>query len=469
MEVPAEKQWQSPGIFQTPITTNGRRKDADKILGYEIIRKEATTTGTKEVVVGFVERDKNGENGLTKYTDVIDAINNRAFEYKVRAYDYNLNVTQETTIGNIKVNHDGSISEANWTFDTNTRSDNDITDENSGHGQAQNGEIKKISDNDPTTIYTAKKATNNNGTVVSGDPYVTIDLGNAKSVVGLKYNPGQAPKKKFSLRSLFSKNSGTDYSPIRSYEVWVSKDGKSWSKAHSGEFDTTKENTIYFNENGSNSNTQLWAYDAQYVKLVAKGANAISIGEIDILGPTGDNIEIGIDNGNKVYEHGVGKLATDYTYAPGKTIPAGSIIVTGEYKGDPAFNVPLVINEKDENFALNAQAILLATLPENSQLGEVAKGTWLYWITPEQQEDDKNIKGTKIKAELYRYNKLDSNNAPVGQRLVSDTFLYDLPTSLNDLPSIELNNSTARTIANEYDEVIEISNDMIQNVFNNRQ
>mgnify|MGYP000335045395 FL=1 len=88
--------------------------------------------------------------------------------------------------GNIKVNHDGSISEANWVFDTNTRSEHDISGEHSGHGQAQNGEIKKISDNDPTTIYTAKKATNNNGTVVSGDPYVTIDLGNAKSVVGLK-------------------------------------------------------------------------------------------------------------------------------------------------------------------------------------------------------------------------------------------------------------------------------------------
>ena len=85
-----------------------------------------------------------------------------------------------------------------------------------------------------------------------------------------------------------------------------------------------------------------------------------------------------------------------------------------------------------------------------------------------KDKDDKNIKGTKIKAELYRYNKLDSNNAPVGQRLVSDTFLYDLPTNLENLPSIELNNSTARTIANEYDEVIEISNDMIQNVFNNR-
>lgn len=452
---------------EVPLTLSVT-KDANKILGYEIIRKEATTTGTKEVVVGFVERDKNGENGLTNYVDIIDAINNRAFEYKVRAYDYNLNVTEETTIGNIKVNHDGSISETNWIFDTNTRSENDIADENSGHGQAQNGEIKKISDNDPSTIYTATKATNNNGAIVSGDPYVTIDLGDAKSIVGLKYNPGQAPKNKFSLKNIFRKASGTPYSPINDYEVWVSKDGNSWSKAHSGKFDTTKENTIYFNENGNSTNTQLWAYDAQYVKLVAKGASAISIAELDILGPTGDNIEIGTDNGNKVYENGIGRLANDYTYAPGKTIPKGSIIVTGEYKGDPAFNVPLVINENDENFALKAQTILLANLPENSQLGEVAKGTWIYWITPEQEKEAGNIKGRKIKAELYRYNKLDSNNAPVGQRLVSDTFLVDLPQDLNSLPSIELNSSKARLASEEYDEVIEIGNETIQNVFNNR-
>ena len=457
---------------EVPLTLSVT-KDSDKILGYEIIRTEATTTATgtetKDVVVGFVERDKDGENGLTNYIDVIDAVNNRVFKYKVRAYDYDLNVTEETTIGSIKVNHDGSISEANWVFDTNTRSENDVHDEHSGHGQAQDGEIKKISDNDPSTIYTASKATNNSGTVVSGDPYVTIDLGNSKSVVGLKYNPGQAPAKKFSLKSLFSKTSDITYSPISKYEVWVSKDGNTWSKAHSGEFDTTKENTIYFNETGSNLNTQLWAYDAQYVKLVAKGASTISIAEIDILGPTGDNIEIGIDNGNKVYENGVGILKTDYTYAEGKTIPKGSIIVTGEYKGDPAFNVPLVINENDDNFAREAQVILLANLPDNAGLGEVAKGSWIYWITPEQQKESGSIEGSKIKAELYRYNKLDSNNAPVGQRLVSDTFLYDLPEDLSQLPSIELNNSKAKLLSSSFDEVVEVGSDTIQEVFNNRK
>ena len=107
-------------------------------------------------------------------------------------------------------------------------------------------------------------------------------MGSTKSVVGLKYTPGPVQEKKFSLMNFFKRNTETTYSPISKYEVYVSKDGKSWTKAHSGTFDTTKENTIYFNEAGNNNNTQLWAYDAQYVKLVAKGSETISIAELDL-------------------------------------------------------------------------------------------------------------------------------------------------------------------------------------------
>ncbi|MBE6072592.1 MAG: hypothetical protein E7208_11635 [Clostridium butyricum] len=446
-------------------------KDADKILGYEIIRKEATVAGSKEVPVGFIERDKVSENGATKFTDVIDSVNNRVFEYKVRAYDYDLNVTAETVIGNVKVNHDGSISKNNWVFDTNTRSTNDVSDENTGHGQVQGGEINKIRDNDVSTVYNASKVTNQNGAVASGDPYVTVDMASTKSVVGLKYTPGQIPKKKFSLMNFFKRNTEITYSPISKYEVYVSKDGKLWTKAHSGTFDTTKENTIYFNESGNNNNTQLWAYDAQYVKLVAKGSETISIAELDILGPTGDNIEIGIDNDDKVYKNGLGRLSTEYTYAPGKSIPAGSIIITGEYKGDPSFNVPLVLNEKDENFAIESKVILLANLPEDSKLGEVAEGNWIYWITPEQEnkiiDGENNIEGTAVKAELYRYNKLDESGNPVGQRLVSDTFLLDLPV-LGSLPSIDLNSGKTRSLSTSYDKVVEINNDIMKKAYENR-
>ena len=186
-------------------------------------------------------------------------------------------------------------------------------------------------------------------------------------------------------------------------------------------------------------------------------------------------IEIGTDNNEQLSKNGIGRLKSDYEYESGKVIPKGSIIVTGEYRGNPAFNIPLVLNENDENFAIKANTILLATLPENSELSEVAKGTWIYWIEPNNQgkvESDKgqvdNIEGTSIKAELYRYNKLDNNGAPVGQRLVSDTFLYELPSDLNTLPEIEFNSSNARAIKNENTTVMEINGELMNKAFENR-
>ena len=443
-------------------------KDNDKILGYEIIRKESTSTGTKETPVGFVQRNEDGE--VTKYVDVIDAVNNRTFEYKVRAYDYNLNVTDTFDIGTVKVKHDGTLDKSKFTFDTNTRGVDDVANENTGHGSVEGGSINNIKDNNKDTVYNASKATDSNGNVVSGDPYVTVDIGTSKSVVGLKYTPGNTQVKRFSLRNIFKKKEDT-YSPISDYEVLVSNDNKTWTKAHSGKFDTTKENVIYFNETGNSDNNQLWTYNAKYVKLVAKGAQTISIAELDILGPPGDNIEIGMDNNDQVYKNGVGRLKSDYTYAKGKVIPKDSIIVMGEYTGNPAFNVPLILNEDNENFALKSQSILLANLPEDSKLGDVAKGNFIYWITPQQQKElingEENIKGKSIKAELYRYNKLNAEGAPVGQRLVSDTFLVDLPTDLANLPTIDLNSNKARTLTN-YDEVIEIDNTITKSTFENR-
>lgn len=442
-------------------------KDNDKILGYEIIRKESTSTGTKETPVGFVQKNEDGT--VTKYVDTIDAVNNRTFEYKVRAYDYNLNVTEVSSIGTVKVKHDGTIDKSKFTFDTNTRGVDDVANENTGHGSVEHGSINNIKDNDNNTFYNASKATDNNGNTVSGDPYVTVDMGASKSVVGLKYTPGNTNVKKFSLRNIFRRE--VTYSPISKYEVLVSNDGKTWTKAHSGKFDTTKQNVIYFNETGNSDNNQLWTYNAKYVKLVAKDAQTISIAELDILGPPGDNIEIGMDNNDQVYKNGVGRLKSDYKYDDKNVIPKGSIIVMGEYTGNPAFNVPLILNEDNENFALKAQSILLANLPEDSELGDVAKGTYIYWITPEQQETlvngEENIKGKAIKAELYRYNKLNSEGAPVGQRLVSDTFLVELPQDLAHLPTINLNSNKARALTN-YDKVIKIDSKTTKATFENR-
>ena len=445
-------------------------KDSDKILGYEIIRKESTATGVVEVPVGFVERDRTSESGVTTYVDSIDTLNNRVVGYKVVAYDYDLNKTEETAIGELKIVHNGSISESDWILSTNTINDEDERDEHSGHGTIQHGVITRINDNNSDTVFQGMKDGKE-------DPYVIVDLNKNNSLVGLTYTAPKNTTKKFSLRSLFSKNTEKVYTPISKYEVYTSLDGQSWTLASSGTFDNTKTTqTVYFSEDGRTEAQQLWAYNARYVKLVAKGNSEISIAELDLLTAAGDNIEIGTDNNEQLSTNGIGRLKSDYEYENGKVIPKGSIIVTGEYRGNPAFNIPLVLNENDENFAIKANTILLATLPENSELSEVAKGTWIYWIEPNDQgkvDSDRgqvdNIEGTSIKAELYRYNKLDNNGAPVGQRLVSDTFLYELPNDLSTLPEIEFNSSNARAINNENTTVMEVNSDLINKAFKNRQ
>lgn len=444
-------------------------KDSDKILGYEIIRKESTSTGIKEVPVGFVEIDRSTESGITSYVDTIDTINNRVLGYKVVAYDYDLNKTEEVIVGEIKVTHDGSIGESSWILSTNTTNDEDERDEHTGHGTVQNGVITRINDNNPDTVFQGIKDGNQ-------DPYVTIDLSSNKSLVGLTYTAPKVITKKFSLKNLFNRSEEKVYKPISDYEIYTSLDGEKWTLSSTGKFDNSKTTqTVYFSEDGRTDAKQLWAYNARYVKLVAKRNTEISIAELDLLTAAGDNIEIGIDNDDQVYKNGVGRLKSDYKYAEGKVIPKGSIIVTGEYRGNPAFNVPLLLNENDKNFALRSKTILLATLPENSELTEVAEGNWIYWIEPQDQGKvdvgnglEQNLEGTAIKAELYRYNKLNEAGAPVGQRLVSDTFLVQLPSDLNTLPEIELNSSSARAISSEDKTVIEITNDLINKTFENR-
>lgn len=74
--------------------------------------------------------------------------------------------------------------------------------------------------------------------------------------------------------------------------------------------------------------------------------------------------------------------------------------------------------------------------------------------------------GKKIKAELYRFNSLDSNNKPVGQRLVSDTFYLDLPENLDTLPEISLNSGQAK---NKNKSVINIDSKLMNSVIEARK
>ena len=121
----------------------------------------------------------------------------------------------------------------------------------------------------------------------------------------------------------------------------------------------------------------------------------------------------------------------------GEKIPKGSIVFTGTYKGNPAYNVVVLYDEKgkivggvDEEGTLTAHQVILADVPEDGLLGETSDGIWIYWIEPENAQTPA-ISGS-VRAQLYRVNDALTNE---GQRLVSDTMPYRIP---DVLPQITL-------------------------------
>ena len=145
----------------------------------------------------------------------------------------------------------------------------------------------------------------------------------------------------------------------------------------------------------------------------------MSLSEIDILGPTGDNVEF--------LEYGIGILDENYSYdESGGEIPVGSLIFTGEYKGNPSYNVVKLYDQNGN--ILDGSQLIFAEVPAEGELGEVSSGTWIYYMEPDQIPSGV----TSVRAELYRVDDAHTNE---GERLVSDTLPMVVP---NPLPTIQL-------------------------------
>ncbi len=375
---------------QVKITLGNTNQAAGAMLGYEIIRSYMENDKEVSRAVAFVTADK------TEYIDTIETINNRVFTYKVVAYDKLLNATEQVVLKPTKISHDGSISKEKWTIETTLTSAADTTiepdtEENITCKPMTQSAISSIANNDDTDDYT--------GTITNGKGEITISLGEVTSLVALKYTAG----------------TGT---PISSYEIQISKDNVTWETVKTGTFelDSNKKQTVYFNKEGD---SWLYTYDAAYVKLKITSGTSVSIAEIDLLGQTGDNVEL--------VENGIGKLKADYKYGDQAEdfIPAGSVVFTGTYKGNPAYNALKLWDEN--NKLIEGVQIIFADVPAQGELGEIADGIWIYYIKP---EDIPATLPKTIRAELYRVDDAHTNE---GERLVSDTYRITVPTSLPDL------------------------------------
>lgn len=399
-------------------------QNKELILGYEISRS-MTSNGQKETqVVGFVPID-TAES--TVYVDTISTINNRVMEYEVRAVDQYMNYSNPAEAGSVKIQTDGALDKTEWTVETNMVSQDDKeienTEEDPDSGYDTNPgnvaakkehSIDRVLDNDvtPAGTYTGTS---------SQTAVITVDMRKMQQVTSLKYQG----------------------SALEKVTVEVSEDGNVWTKVKTDDTSlagTTEEaQTLWFDSVKEEARDNwIGTYDARYVRLTIFQSGDIVIREIDICGPSGDNLEfMEAADGEKA----IGVLSADYQYGDKAedVIKKGSLIFTGTYRGNWAYNVVVlydtegnVIGAKDGN--VQAGQVIFAELPEKGNEGETTEGTWVYYVEPGQWDAD-TLKGMKVRGELFR---VDDAATLEGERIVSDTQVIAVPDTL---PSITMKGS----------------------------
>ena len=213
------------------------------------------------------------------------------------------------------------------------------------------------------------------------------------------------------------KDASDEANALKEFKLYVSEDGINWGepmKTGTLEYKDGVAST-YFNKE---EDDKLYVYDTSYLKIEAVGQQSLSIAELDLLAPAGDNVEI----------DSIGTLKEDYMYAENAVISGGALIFTGEYKGNPAYNVVLLRDKNNQ--IIGGEQIILAPTPVDGQLGNIESGRWIFFI--DDKEYMEQLKGKEIKVELYRVDDAVTNT---GDRLVSDTFYVKVP---EELPEITL-------------------------------
>lgn len=373
----------------------------EDVLGYEVVRCITSNGEEEKEVAGFSTGNE--------FTDTITTMNNRVVTYEVTVIDQHLNRSAVKRLEPVKISHKGNIDKTHWSVSTNDMKaissiPVDKADELDPCLPEAEAPINAAVDNKTETTYTGEAGVN---------AEVVIELNQTVTISGFQYTV----------------NEGT---PIKDYSISVRNDQNEWVEAASGSFGKTGVHTVNFGIKGS---TNIALYQTSAVKLSIKNQQdaKISISELDVLSKTGDDVEFRKTEDKTA---AIGKLAADYKYGDKEedVIPAGSIVFTGRYKGNSAYNVVIlydqagnIVGGRDQEGKLKAYQVLFSDVDESGgDLQNVYDGTWIYWIAP----GDVNTGLKEVRAELYRVDEATTNQ---GQRLVSDCIFEKYPTSLPDI------------------------------------
>ena len=433
---------------QVKLVLSNTNQNAGAMLGYEIVRTYMDNDKEITVPVAFVTvDDAEVVDGKITYVDTIQTVNNRVFTYKVTGYDKYLTATEQFVLEPIKVEHDGTIGgKEDWVVTTNLTSaeDKELSDPNSKEFDSSDGKqlvkaVSELVDEDYSKDYVGKTENKENARI-------EIELEESKKLVGFKYT-SVAGKELKNYTVEVSKN-GTDWTIIKTVTTTPIKAILKFLKIINED-----ANTVYFGEGD-----KLEIYDATYVRFTIEDDN-VSIAELDLIGQTGDNVDFIKDENNNYSGYGLLKesVTLGKSDVSGRTItiPAGSIVFTGKYKGNPAFNALKLYDQNNKLVAGSEQTFFADPVPKDAKITDVSEGIWIYWLEKQiymdadgnqvDGPDEGTLKdnpiyqqflhpadGTSVRAELYR---VDNAFTLEGERLTSDT--YRMPVSTT-LPSITI-------------------------------
>ncbi len=202
----------------------------------------------------------------------------------------------------------------------------------------------------------------------------------------------------------------------------------------------------YFNKpKTASDDTRIWTYDAKEMTLTGIPENA----EVEFISYAGDNIAF---TGGAA----VGRLSADYRYgeAEDEVIAAGTLVITGTYRGDPLYNT-IQINGKFSSVnsetgeqtiverAIDGYGLLFAEVPEDGEVSDISDGIFLF--VPDVQKEAElqgdvhdcsadSLLPAQIQAQLYRTDTVTSTES---KRLTSDTIWIDSPSG-DAMPEIIL-------------------------------
>lgn len=385
---------------------------SDDILGYEIVRCTISGGDVNETPIAFTSNPY--------YTDTVTAYNNRTVTYKVTLIDQYLNRSEVFETEMVKIQHDGSLDKTNWTASVEASKNRYFTADVTTHAAEEDSvschptvhdPIELAIDDNLDTVYEAK---------VTGDPSIYLNFNQSLVVSGLKYT------------------SGTDSTDPINYFIYVADPTTSNGWRHVATGSIKGSGTVYF---ANSDNKYISTYETTGIRFQFTNQNGknISIAELDVLGVTGDNVDFRRDGETATAAFGI--LSDDYKYGTRDQdyIPEGSLVFTGSYKGNPAYNAVILFDENGNIVGGNgvdddgrAQQIILADVPDGSIITDVSDGTWIYWINP--KDIDNMVWPEKVRVELYRVNNASTNE---GQRIVSDS-LFETIADKNKMPSITI-------------------------------